>query len=342
MGVPLAATAGSWTPRPAIVQYQWLADGVAIPGATGTRFTPTPAQFGKELTFQATAARPGYTDGVDTTGATAPVAAGHVANTARPSVSGTPWLGRTLQASPGSWSEPSDTVSYQWLRDGVPIADATGSTYTLAEDDVAHRVAVRVTSSTYGYDDAVATSGSTARVLRGVAAPGRALTVSGTPVLGRAVWVARLHPTPADATVRYQWYRGSGRLRGATARRYVVQPADVGHRLRVVVRLTSPQWVSYAGRTAWTARAVERPRIHATAHRAGRSVTLDLAVLTTLSPHVRGTVTVSDARRTLGTVRVVRAAGHLVVNVPRRFESLTLAWNGTGRVAARTVGVRIR
>lgn len=342
VGVPLTAAAGSWTPKPAAVEYQWLADGVAIPGATGTGFTPTPDQFGKELTFQVTATRPGYTDSVDTTAATVPVAPGHVSNTAAPSISGTAWLGRTLQATAGRWSQPSDTVRYQWLRDGAPIPGATESAYTLVDDDVAHRLSVRVTSSTYGYDDAVATSGRTARVLRGAATPGRALTISGNPVLGRTVWVPRLHATPSDATVRYQWYRGSRRIAGATGQRYVVQPADVGHRLRAVVRLSAADWRAYSAHSTWTTKAVERPRFHAGAHRAGRSVTVDLAVLTTLSPHVRGTVTVSDARRTLGTMPVVRAAGHVVVDVPRRFHTLTLAWSGSGRVAARTIVVRIR
>lgn len=342
VGVALSATTGSWAPKPATVAYQWLADGVAIPGATGTGFTPTPDQFGKQLSFQVTASRPGYTDGVATTALTPPVAAGHVANTAAPTVGGTAWLGRTLVATAGRWSQPSDTVTYQWLRDGTPIAGATAARYTLVEDDVAHRVAVRVTSSTYGYDDAIATSSATGRVLRGVAAPGRALTVSGTPVLGRTVWVPRLHTTPSDATVRYQWYRGSRRIAGATAQRYVVQAADVGHRLRVVVSLSSPEWVAYSGRSAWTVTSVERPRLRAAAHRTGRSVAVDLSVLASLSPHVRGTATLSDARRTLGTMRVVRAAGHLVVDVPRRFDSLTLVWNGSSRVAARTVVVRIR
>lgn len=46
-----------------------------------------------------------------------------------PVVSGTGRVGSTLSATGGTWSEPDVTIGYQWLRDGLAIDGATGSTY---------------------------------------------------------------------------------------------------------------------------------------------------------------------------------------------------------------------
>ena len=42
--------------------YQWAADGVPVPGATGATFTPGPDQVGKAMTVVVTASKPGYLD----------------------------------------------------------------------------------------------------------------------------------------------------------------------------------------------------------------------------------------------------------------------------------------
>ena len=54
-------------------------------------------------------------------------------------------VGKTLTAN---YSEtPSTGISYQWYRGDTPIADATGTSYTLTADDAGKSVSVRVTAS---------------------------------------------------------------------------------------------------------------------------------------------------------------------------------------------------
>jgi PASTA domain len=60
------------------------------------------------------------------------------------SASGSPSVGGTLTCAPGAVTGlPTPTVTIDWLRDGMPIAGATGSSYLLQGDDGGHRVACR-------------------------------------------------------------------------------------------------------------------------------------------------------------------------------------------------------
>ena len=62
---------------------------------------------------------------------------------ASPYITGTSRRGRTLTVNRGTWTAGT-SLSQQWLRDGTPIAGATGRTYVLKSADVGHRIAVRV------------------------------------------------------------------------------------------------------------------------------------------------------------------------------------------------------
>jgi hypothetical protein len=79
-------------------------------------------------------------------------------NTAAPSVSGTPKPGSLLSCASGSWTgEPELALavgwpltapfSYQWLRDGAPIAGAVSPAYIVQTTDVGHALVCEVTAS---------------------------------------------------------------------------------------------------------------------------------------------------------------------------------------------------
>jgi hypothetical protein len=66
-------------------------------------------------------------------------------NTVAPIASGTPAVGQTLSCSSGSWTgTPAPTFTYSWLRDGVPIAGATATTYVVQASDQGNGLTCKV------------------------------------------------------------------------------------------------------------------------------------------------------------------------------------------------------
>ncbi len=83
-----------------------------------------------------------------------------------PRISGEARLGATLRADGGTWTAPSPTLTYQWLRGGKAIPGATGRTYKVQAADAGSRLAARVTASAPGFPRASATTPQTAVVPR--------------------------------------------------------------------------------------------------------------------------------------------------------------------------------
>lgn len=65
-----------------------------------------------------------------------------------PQVSGTASVGSTLFATPGRWTLMRNAeFDFQWLRDGVEIPGANGSSRTVTAQDAGHKLGVRVTAT---------------------------------------------------------------------------------------------------------------------------------------------------------------------------------------------------
>lgn len=73
VGKMLTASAGTWSPKPSKLTYQWKADGKVIKGATGKTYTITSSRAGKRITVTVTASRSGYTTTAKTSAKTATV-----------------------------------------------------------------------------------------------------------------------------------------------------------------------------------------------------------------------------------------------------------------------------
>ena len=247
VGKQLTAAPGTWSPS-ATYSYQWYAAGAPVTGATGATFTPGPAQVGKVVSVVVTAAAPGYKSASRSSDATAAVAPGRLLNTATPTVSGTPQVGRQLTASPGTWS-PDATYSYQWYADGSPVAGATGPTFTPAAEQVAKRVTVAVTAALPGYTTASASSSAGSAVAPGTFTTSKAPAVKGSPQVG-----AKLTADPGswspDATYTYQWFVATTAVTGATGSTYVPTPQQLGKSLSVQVTAEAPGYTPSAVRSA--------------------------------------------------------------------------------------------
>ncbi|WP_340538613.1 Ig-like domain repeat protein [Nocardioides sp. GXZ039] len=178
VGQVLRATAGTW-PSGSSVTRQWYRDGEPVAGRTSTSYTLTAADGGHEITVVETAKKTGWSNG---TAASDPVfveAPPAVSMLSKPAVTGTPKVGQTLTANPGTWNATSARFTYQWFRNGVAIANATRSSYTPTAADAARRVHVVVTATATGYSPA---SAAAAPVTIAKIASTTAVTISPTKV----------------------------------------------------------------------------------------------------------------------------------------------------------------
>lgn len=138
------ATAGTYTmafTRPVgnTFETKWLAGNAAAPAAPSGPgvFTIGSSDLVKNFNFDGLTAAPSAT--------TAPA----IATTAK--------VGAPLTAALGTWTE-TPSYSYQWLRNGVPIAGATGAGYTPTHADAGRHLSVTVTAQQAGNATGAATS----------------------------------------------------------------------------------------------------------------------------------------------------------------------------------------
>ena len=164
-GQTLTASTGSWSPTPRFT-YQWLSNNAAIRRATGATYVLTSAEIGKSISVRIIATLSGFTTTTVTSSPTAFVTAGlSFTSSPNPTISGTPAIGQTLTANPGSWS-PEPTYSYQWLSNGRAISGATASTFLVASSYAGRSITVQVTANRAGY-------AATSRTSSAVAVPRR-------------------------------------------------------------------------------------------------------------------------------------------------------------------------
>jgi hypothetical protein len=259
VGKVFVADPGSWTGTPApTFKYQWQRDAgndgswVPIQGATADKYTPAAADVNAYVRVEVTASNAVGAASADsnrvgpiTGSGTAPV------NTDRPSVSGTPAVGDTLEADPGKWDgDPAPTFTYAWQRDPgsgwVPIAGAAGQHYTVVQADVKAQLRVDVTA-TNTVGSATADSQAVGPVPDAGTSPDNTSppTISGVPEVGETLtadpgeWDGNPSPTFA-----YRWEQNDGTgwavISGATSKTYTVSSDDIGTNLRVRVTGTNP------------------------------------------------------------------------------------------------------
>ena len=92
-------------------------------------------------------------------------------NTARPTISGTPLVGRRLSCAPGQWANNPTTFAYRWNRNGTAINRATSRTYTLTAADGARTITCTVTASNGGGSRSATSASVIAQVPGGVRQP---------------------------------------------------------------------------------------------------------------------------------------------------------------------------
>ena len=195
VGHTLTVSNGKWDNRPTSYTYQWFrcdnpgkTNCQPLAGQTSNRYRLVDADAGHTFYASVTACNRDGCARVDTD-PVGPISANNApANTAAPSISGTPQVGQTLTAAEGGWANAPTSYAYQWLRcDSAgdncgAIGGATAKTYVATSADRGSALRVRITAHN-NRGDGTATSGATGLVLAaggvaGATAGGSAVNVS--------------------------------------------------------------------------------------------------------------------------------------------------------------------
>jgi hypothetical protein len=234
-GNTLTASADIWTPT-ATLTYSWKRGGAAISGATSRTYQVSSADAGLALTVSVTGSRSGFLPVTVTSASTVVVPSLSFSDTANPVILGDAEVGGTLSVDYGTPSPTPVTVSYQWLRNDVDIAEATDATYTPTVDDLYNEITVAVAVNRIGYSEWTETSNDSVNVAEGNLVLVSSPVVTGTPRVGRTL-TATFGTWDVDAdTYTYQWFRDGTGLgvaqtiseADASVVTYALTSADVG------------------------------------------------------------------------------------------------------------------
>ncbi|ANT63799.1 hypothetical protein AYJ57_25330 (plasmid) [Salipiger sp. CCB-MM3] len=236
------------------LSYQWQRGGVDITGATGTTYTLTQDDVGTQITVTIS-----YTDGQGTAESATSAATSAVQNvndapTGSVIISGTPTQAETLTASNTLADvDGLGALSYQWQRGGVDITGATGTTYTLAQDDVGEQITLTA-SYTDGQGTAEsATSAATSAVQNINDTPTGSVIISGSPTENETLTASNtLADVDGLGSLSYQWQRGGVDITGATGATYTLTQDDVGTQITLTASYTDGQGTAESATSAAT------------------------------------------------------------------------------------------
>ncbi|MEI6109954.1 MAG: hypothetical protein WCQ11_07765, partial [Actinomycetes bacterium] len=230
VGSALTVSGTGWLAT-ASKQYAWLRDGQAITGAITSRYVPTSADFGKSISAAVTLRKTGYiATKLTSTGIV--IDAGNLPATSTPRMQGVFRVGRTLTAVTGNWTAGS-AFTYRWLAGGIPIPDATQSTYTLSLNDLGKSISVEITGSKFGYISRTRTC-SGHDIL-----PGIQSAITGLGIIGSLKVGQELASSIVGAQYSFQWLRNGAVISGAISSSYTATVSDIGRYLSL--RVTSAQ-----------------------------------------------------------------------------------------------------
>lgn len=155
VGGTVHAHPGTWQPEPASYRYQWLADGLPIPGATRADLQPTADLLGRSISVAVTAHLSGMRPAEATSDRIGVVGKGILVTTDTPEVAGRTRVGRTLRAKPHLTSPLATRYRYQWYAGPRPIRNAVRPRLALTDRFRGKRISVKVTALRSAYEPLV-------------------------------------------------------------------------------------------------------------------------------------------------------------------------------------------
>ncbi|MEU6678134.1 Tat pathway signal protein [Streptomyces sp. NPDC046925] len=164
VGSKVTADPGNWTGTPSSYTYQWKANGEAITDATAATYKIPAAQLSKKLSVTVTAHKTGHEDTKATSSAVTVTKGAAPKASAKPKITGTAKVGKTLKATTGTWSPAPVSYTYQWYANGTKITAATKSSLTLKTTQRGKKITIKVTAHRTGHNNGTATSKATGAI----------------------------------------------------------------------------------------------------------------------------------------------------------------------------------
>ena len=235
----------------AVFEYQWLAAGWDIPGATGPSYDLTETENGLvvqvKVSFNDDAGNGESLTSLPVIVSSAEKRDKKTANspaTGAPAIEGSPVVGQTLTAT--TWGIADDdgmgkaVFAYQWLADDMPIGGATGSKYSVVPGDQGKSLRVKVSFTDDAGNEESLTSQATAGVQARPNSPATgAPVISGTPQVGETLTADTSGVSDSDgmtgAVFQYQWLAGGSEIAGATGSSHVLTGDEEGLTVQVQV-----------------------------------------------------------------------------------------------------------
>jgi hypothetical protein len=257
VGVAYGLGAGTWSPLPVQLTYQWFLEDAEITGATNATYTPIAGDVGGRLSVRVTGSKLGYDSVSRTSAKTVAIILG-VFSAPAPTIAGTAKVGSALTATPGTWTPAtSPGRTYQWKKSvsGVTtnISGETGLTYTLVAADVGATISFTVSGGLDGYVSLTKISAATLAVVKGTFSSPPTPLISGTTTpsrVGQQLGVSVGHWTPQETGVTYQWKRDGVAISGATGSTYDTQAADLNKSVTVTATATLAGYVDGSSTSA--------------------------------------------------------------------------------------------
>ncbi len=220
-----------------LFNYQWYKDGLIIAGENTNEYELKPEDVGSKFTVKVT-----YIDGYDTVESILSSESVTIANVndlpeGEVTISGVLKEGYPLIASNNVTDiDGKGAVSYQWMRNGIDIADAIENIYTPDDLDVNQKMSVRITYiDGYGTSESV-TSESTDVIANTNDLPTGKVLIVGTFKVGEMISLdERLIDADGLGEFRYSWRGSSSGSLGVTSNNYLIGESDVGTTLSVVI-----------------------------------------------------------------------------------------------------------
>ncbi len=243
LGSVLTASPGPWTSG-ILLAYQWNRNGVPIAGATRTTYQLVVADIGAVISVSVSGSKAGFQTMIKTG-----IFAGQIPSPDFPSTPSPQIIlqtNRTYILYPTLDWGPDATFAYQWMRNGVPISGATGTSYTVDADDSGQRLSLAATGSKPGAKSVTKLSG--ALTVPPLKFSTFGMTISWSRLFNAVGSDVSAVPTlEPGVTVAYQWLRDGVPILGETKSWYHVVTADALHYIGFTFTATKPGYETRTG-----------------------------------------------------------------------------------------------